>query len=157
MTETVETPAAPTTPEGAQARLGELTATKEFGERLMAGDVSTRAQFQSLSELAAGLEKLPGAEELTAIAEREADDRNNATFVKGVRESGLEIRDEVLNEVITGAKVSQEEFDAAKRWMVRHSSDAEWGKKVLNNDPEARKQLFLSSVILSSDIKDATT
>ena len=109
-----------------------------------------------MTTLAAGLEKRPGAEELQAITEKQIDDRNAATFVKGVREDGLDIRAEVLNEAITGAPVSQQEFDMARQWMARHMADAEWSRKLLANDPDARKGLFLASVILSSSIKEAT-
>jgi hypothetical protein len=107
-----------------------------------------------LTTLAAGLEKRPGAEELQAITEKQIDDRNAATFVKGVREDGLDIRDEVLNEAITGAPVSQQEHDLAKQWMVRHLANQEWSGRLLKNDPDARRELFLASVILKSDIKE---
>jgi hypothetical protein len=92
-----------------------------------------------------------------AITEKQIDDRNAATFVKGVREDGLDIRDQVLQEAITGAPVSQQEHDLAKQWMARHMADQEWSRKLLANDPDARRELFLASVILKSDIKIPAT
>ncbi len=61
----------------------------------------------------------------------------------------------VLQEAITGAPVSQVEHDLAKQWLARHMADQEWSRKLLANDPDARRGLFLASVILKSDIKEA--
>ena len=152
MTGTVETPAAPTTPQDAQARLGELTASKEFGERLMAGDVATRTEFQSLSTLAAGLEKLPGAEELSAIATKENDDRNAADFIRGVKES-IDVRPEVLRQAVYDETVRKDEYAAAQQWMKRHMADEAWSKRLLAGDEIARRELFLASTLLSKEPK----
>jgi hypothetical protein len=148
-------PAPPTTVEGAQARLSALTADKEYGARLLNGNTAARAEFQSVSLLAAGLEKQPGAEELSAISEKQADDRHAAIFVKGVRDDGLDIRDEVLKEAITGAPVSQQDHDLAKSWMSRLMADREQSQKLLAGNIPLREQLFRASTILSASIKES--
>jgi|NGEPerStandDraft_6_1074524.scaffolds.fasta_scaffold345139_1 hypothetical protein len=155
MTEVAAQPAPPPTPEAAQARLSELTKSADFGAKLMAGDVSTRAEFSNLTTLAAGLERRPGAEELHAISENEADARHAAIFVKGVRDDGLDIRDEVLKEAITGAPVSQQDHDLAKQWMARLLASPELSKQLLAGDIAAREQLFRASTILSANIKES--
>jgi hypothetical protein len=158
MTDAVEQqqqPAPPTTPEGAQARLSELTKSADFGVRLMNGDVATRAVFSNLTTLAAGLERRPGAEELQKISENEADARHAKIFVKGVRDSGMNIRDEVLKEAIAGAPVSQQDHNLAKNWMGRLMADPEQSKKLLAGDIPLREQLFRASTILSASIKES--
>ena len=147
-----EVAAQPTTVEGAQARLAELTGNKDFGAKLMAGDVATRAEFQSVSQLAAGLEKRPGAEELSAISEREADGRNTADFIAGVRES-VDVRDEVLRQAIHDETVPAAEHNAVQQWLKRHMADKAWGARLLSGDADARRELFLASVTLSKEPK----
>jgi hypothetical protein len=145
-------PAPPTTVAGAQARLSELTADKTWSEKLLAKDTTVLSEFQSLSQLAAGLERRPGAEELQAISENEADARHAASFIKGVKDSGMNIRDEVLKEAITGAPVSQQDHDLAKQWMARLMADREASSKLLAGDISLREQLFRASTILSANI-----
>jgi len=148
-------PAPPTTSDAAQARLSALTADKEYGARLLNGDTAARAEFLSVSQLAAGLEKRPGAEELSAISEQQADARHIASFIKGVKNSGMNIRDEVLKEAISGAPVSQQDHDLAKSWMSRLMADQEQSKKLLAGDIQMREQLFRASTILSANIKES--
>jgi hypothetical protein len=144
MTEAVEQP---TTVDGAQARLSELTANKEFGAKLLAGDVATRTEFQSLSALAAGLEKRPGAEELSAIAAKDNDNRNAADFTRAVKES-IDVRDEVLRQAIYDETVSKDEHTSVQQWLKRHMADEAWSKRLLAGDADARRELFLASVTL---------
>lgn len=150
MTEAIQTPAAPTSPEGAQARLGELVGSREFSERLMAGDVATRMEFQSLSTLAAGLEKLPGAEELSAIATKENDDKYAGDFVRGVKET-VDVRDEVIRQAIYDKTVTKAEHTAVQQWMNRHMADQAWSKRLMAGDADARREFFLASVTLSKE------
>jgi hypothetical protein len=150
MTETVEAPVAPTTPEGAQTRLGELTGNKEFAAKLMAGDVATRTAFQSLSTLAAGLEKLPGAEELSAIATKENDDKFAADFIRAVKAT-VDVRDEVIRQAIYDETVTKAEHTAVQQWMNRHMADEAWSKRLMAGDADARREFFLASVTLSKE------
>jgi hypothetical protein len=152
MTEVATTP--PTTPEGAQVRLGELTADKAWGAKLVAGDTAARAEFDSLSRLVSGADTAPSAEQLAARSAQAQDNRNTADWIRGVKES-VDVSDQVLAQVIGGEKVSKAEHDAAKQWLSRHSADEAWVKRLLAGDSEARKEQFLCSVILSSEIKDA--
>jgi hypothetical protein len=143
----------PATSEAAHARLGELTADKAWGAKLVAGDTAVRAEFDSLSRLVSGTDTAPTAEQFAARSERAANDRNTVSFINGVRES-VDVSDGVLAQVIGGEKVSKAEFDAAKQWFARHSADESWVKRLLSGDSEARKEHFLASVILSSGIKE---
>jgi hypothetical protein len=147
-------PAPPSTPEAATTRLAELTGSTEWGQRLMSGETAARAEFDSLTRLVSGADIAPSAEQLAARSERAANDRNTADFIRGVREQ-VDVSDGVLAQVIGGEKVSKAEHDAAKQWLSRHSSDESWVKRLLSGDSEARKEHFLVSVILSSEIKDA--
>jgi hypothetical protein len=147
-------PAPPTTPDGAQARLGALTADKAWGAKLVAGDSAARIEFDSLSRLLSGADTAPTAEQLAARSAHEQDNRNVRSFIAGVKDS-VDVSDGVLAQVIGGEKVSKAEHDAAKQWLSRHSSDQAWVKRLLSGDSEARKEHFLCSVILSSEIKDA--
>jgi hypothetical protein len=126
------------------------TGNREFGAKLLAGDLATRTEFNNLTTLAAGLEKRPGAEELQAISEKEADDRNAASFVRGVRES-VDVRDEVLRQAIHDDTVTKAEHDAVQQWLKRHMADPAWSKRLLDGDGDARRELFLASVTLSKE------
>jgi hypothetical protein len=140
----------PTTVEGAQARLSELTKDADFGAKLMANDVATRAEFNNLTTLAAGLEKRPGAEELQAIHDKQADDRNAESFIKSTKES-VDVRDEVLRQAIYDETVPKTERDAVEQWLKRAMSDEAWSKRLLAGGAEERRQLFLASVVLSKE------
>jgi hypothetical protein len=156
VTDAAAQPAAPATPDTAQAALRDFTGNKEIGAKLLAGDVATRAEFDKLSTRAAGLERRPGAEELSAISSHEEDARNAKSFIKGVRDDGLDVRDEVLKEAIDGTPVSKADHDLAKNWMSRLMADQEQSKKLLAGDIQMREQLFRASTILSANIKKAS-
>jgi hypothetical protein len=153
VTEPLQPATPPTTPEGANVRLAELSSDKSWGDRLVAGDTAVRAEFDGLTRLISGTDTSVTAEQLAARSEREANDRNTQDFIRGVREQ-VDVRDEVLQQVIRGEKVSQAEFDAAKQWQSRHFQDQAWVRKFLAGDLEAKKEHFLASVILASEIKE---
>jgi hypothetical protein len=155
MTESVVTPPAPTTPESAQARLGELTGDKAWGAKLTSGDTATLAEFNTLTNMITGGGTAPTAQELAARSERINNDGFTREFIRGVREQ-VDVRDEVLAQVIGGEKVTKAEFDAAKAWQARHLADNAWTKRLLDGDADAKRELFLCSVILSSEIKEPT-
>jgi hypothetical protein len=152
MTDAVEQPTAPSTVEGAQSRLAELTGSKDFGARLLNGDVAATREFKSVSLLAAGLEKRPGAEELSAISVKEADDRNAADFARSVRES-VDVRPEVIRQAIYDETVTQAEHTEVGQWLKRHMADEAWTKRLLAGDRDARRDFFLASVTLSKEPK----
>lgn len=149
-----EVVAPPTTPEGAHARLAELTGNAAWGAKLLAGDTAVKAEFTTLSTIIAGPEAAaPTAEQLAGRSERASNDANTREFIRSTRES-VDVSDGVLAQIIGGEKVSKAEFDAAKAWKSRHFADEGWTKRLLAGDAEAKRDWFNCSVILSSNVKE---
>jgi predicted transcriptional regulator len=152
-------PTDPKTPTEAQARLDALTKNKDWGDKLTAGDVTTRREFTSLTEMAAKAEHRldnvlagkvePELMELTS-AEHPLSTRNLASVVESFREMGLS--DGTIKQAIEGGTVSKEEHGQAKQAMALLMSDAEWSKRLLSGDWSAKRDLQLLSIILNSQV-----
>ena len=141
--------------EDAAAKLERFTQDRGKGQKLQAGDVETRREFDELVKAAADanpieaamtgkLPELPTGEQVLM--------KNTAGMLK---EFG--IRDEVIRETLSGQPVTQAEHDATKIWRDQHLADKEYVKKWLNGDIEARKEMMLASIILSSKIRGKAT
>lgn len=146
MTDAAMTP--PTTPDGALARLGELTADPTWSSKLLANDATTRGEFDSLSKIATG-----NGEAIAAATTAVNDERHLAEFTRGVRES-FPVNNDVLQQIAEGKPVGQADKDLGEQWMKQFQSDKERVRKMLDGDSEIRRQFFHASVLIASDVKD---
>jgi hypothetical protein len=137
----------PSTPDGAMARLGELTSDQTWTGKLLAGDATTRGEFDSLSRLAAG-----DGEAIAAATTAANDQRNFADFAKGAREIG--VSDAVLAQIAKGDPVSQADHEVGTNWLKRLANDPDMASKYLRGDSELKQKAFLASVLAVSTVKD---
>lgn len=144
-------PVTPMTAPEAQAVLSQRSADVSWGQRLLAGDVATRAEFNSLtktiSEADTGAEALAG--KFTSPAS--ADAHMLGVGVEQLRSAGL--ADDVIKSVIAGTPVSAAEQAAVKRLMASKMADQGWTEKLLKNDVDTKREFTLMSIVLSAEIR----
>jgi hypothetical protein len=151
--------ASPATPAEAQARLDALTRNKDWGEKYLSGNIEARREFASLTEMAAQAEYRldnvlagkvePELMELTS-SEHPLSTRNLSSAVESLREFGLS--DDVIRQAVTGRPVSAEERRAVEQFRAMRLSNGDWAKKLLAGDHDARRELTLMSIVLSSEV-----
>jgi len=152
----------PKTPSEARRRLTELTADKQWSEDFTAGKVEARREFEGLTKMAAQaddrLENVlagkaePGLMEVTN-AENPLTTRDLAGAIADLREAGL--RDQTIKEIFEGTKMPAEIRRRCEQLKAKKMGDAEWTRKLLAGDHEAKRELTLISAVLSADIEAA--
>jgi hypothetical protein len=142
----------PATPEAATARLTELTADKEWGLKVTAGDPAAVAEFHSLTELSVR-EPAQTAEQIAEASQRAADDRNLKSFLDGAR-AQFPVSDDVAKQIAEDQPVSEPEKQLGIQWLQQLTNDRELTAKLMNGDIKTRQQFFNASVLASSAVKD---
>jgi hypothetical protein len=130
-------PLNPTTASEAQARLQTLTASAEWGKRLLAGGIEERREFAQLTELAAGADNTadaiagttPEPFAIQTVGPNELNSHDRATAVEMFRDAGL--RDEVIAEALNGGTVTRAEYAAVKALRSARHGDAAWRQRFL--------------------------
>jgi hypothetical protein len=168
---TNETPTPPTTPEAARATLQARIADKDWGAKLLASDPATRSDWENLSKIASGDSEAIAAAKATAASATPSDDkpktmqelaaaaaaeehgRRVTSYLASVREK-FEVSAGVEDELRTGKPVTQAEFDAVKKLRTQRMNDPDWSARLLKGDPEAARESFLMSMVLSSNIRE---
>ncbi len=158
-------PQIPDTAAAAGEKLATLQADKAWTDRLLAADPAVKQEWNGLHErVARGDDEAKVAESLgervsaamTGSLQSMPDSEAELMNVTAGMLRELGIRDEVIVQTLSGQEVSQVEFDAVKHWQTRALQDAEFTKKYLNGDPEARQKMTLAAIVLSSAIKGET-
>jgi hypothetical protein len=147
---------APKTPADASARLATLQADKTFTDRLLAGGIAERKEWDSLLSLASSGDKVDAAVSMPGGVANSVPDselRQLASTAADLRELGLP--DEVVRQALSGAPVSAEEYRAVRQWRDERTSDGEWSKKFLAGDALAKKQMTIANIIISGGIKES--
>ncbi|WP_426608648.1 hypothetical protein [Bradyrhizobium sp. McL0616] len=145
------TPALPATPAEAATRLGELKADPKWTASLLSGGPAQVREFQDLHEIAAKGSDVAAAMAGGSPTMASSDLREmigTAEMLKDVGFTPLSIR-----ETLEGRPASQAEVDMATKWKADHLSDAEWVKRLMSGDVEAKRHLLVANVILSSPVK----
>jgi hypothetical protein len=152
----IETPAPPATPAEAATRLDQIRsgADPKFTEAFLAGHPERVREFQELHELAAKGADSESVDQAMAgvLPEMPSSDMRQlvgtAELLKSVGFTPLSIK-----ETLEGRPASQAEVDMATKWKADHMSNAEWVKRLMSGDVEARRHLLVANVILSSPVK----
>jgi hypothetical protein len=160
---TPEIPAIPATAVEAQARLGALQSTREWTDKLMAGD---RAVYQEWHGLHArvnrgddqGDAKASLADRVSAAMSAAAGVEIPSGDARMMHETaehlrGIGIREEVIEQTLSGHEVTQTEFNLVKLWKDRAMRDQEFTKKYMSGDPDARQKMTLANIVLTSNVK----
>jgi hypothetical protein len=151
----------PTTPTEARARLVDLTADKQWSEDFTAGRVEARREFATLTEMAAQADDrlenaLAGKADAQLLevtnAENPLTSRDIGTAINDLREAGL--RDETIREIFDGVKMPAEIRRRCEQLKAKKLGDAEWTKRLLAGDHEAKRELTLISAVLSAEVAE---
>lgn len=156
----------PTTTEGAQARLTELTGNAEWGAKLMAGDAATRTEFDNLSRLASGVTASSGFEQPGAsptveqmIEQQKADEARrevglldqhfNLAGLPASNEAGVDVR-----EWATGKKSITPELRAmAEAKLQAFSRDRDFMRRLFDGGQEENRLLAIASAMLIAPVE----
>ena len=151
----------PQTPAEAKAQLDDLSKDKGWADKLMAGDVAARREFDVLTKMQADADdRLEGVLNGTAqpqmmeltTPEHPLSTRDLQSGVDGLREAG--VREEVIRDFLRGEPVSKETRQLVERFQAKRHGDAEWVKKLLAGDHEANRELTTMSIVLSAPIAE---
>jgi hypothetical protein len=152
-------PATATTPAEAQARMDALTQNQEWRDKLFAGDVATRSEFDTLTKLQADAadrvanvmagKTEPPVMEMTT-PEHPLSTHDLASSVETLREAG--IGDEAIRQALNGDPVSAEERRQVEHFKTARFGDEEWRRALLSGDHEARRELALMSIVLGAEV-----
>lgn len=124
--------------QAAIGRKAELMADPAWRDRYIKGDGPERVEMQALNA------KIAGPRPVTEPVDPD--------IIEHVRSAG--VSDEVVKQVETRRPISQEEYDMVARWKTAHLKDPAWRQKYFDGDYEARKQMMLANITLSSPIKE---
>jgi hypothetical protein len=154
-------PLKPADAQDARARLDKLSADKSFADRLFAGDIAARKEFDELvaasaagddvGDRIANIQEPAPLFETTSSQSGQMNRRDLASIVDTLRDAGL--RDEVVAEALNGGKVTRAEYAAAKALQASRHGDADWRARFLaGNWAEVREQMLLN-IVLTNEIK----
>lgn len=150
------------TPASAHSRLGELTATHEWRDRLLAGDVAAKTEFQNLTTKIAGNDPADtgviDAAMAGAVPGRDlptTEGRQMASIADWMR--GLGISDPVIREHLEGKGVSPVEMKLVEAWKQRQMSDKGFVAKFLANDAEAKRLMATADAVIARGLKTELT
>lgn len=148
------------TPTEAAAKLSTLTQDKDWGGKLLNGDVATRREFDALSTLAANagsrLDAVMAGAEPPMIEMTDEDhpmtSHHLATMVGWMREDGMS--DATIRQIAEGQPVTKEEHRTASQALTALMGDREWTAKLMKGDVRARRDHGLLHAIINSPIKE---
>lgn len=157
MTDQQQQTAPPTNAAEAATRLAALSADKTWSTNLLAGDVAAAKEFADLTTLVASGD--PVEQAMAGLIPRDGLPSSDVVLMAKTTEMlrDFGIRDEVIQQTLTGQEITQAEHDAAKAWKTRISSDPVWVQRYLKGDAECREKMTLADIILSSPIKQGAS
>jgi hypothetical protein len=146
-------PAPPANAAEAATRLDQLKQDPKWTEALMRGGPAQTQEFHSLHEVISKGDNIdvamsgvlpPGIIQDGAAVEM----RGTAELLQTMGFTPLMIR-----ETLSGKEATQAEVDMATKWKADHFSNAEWVKRLMSGDVEARRHLLTANIILNSPIE----
>jgi hypothetical protein len=152
------TPAAPPA-NAAEARtaLDGKMADKQWGARLFSGDAATTTEYRELRALADSPD--PAHAVARAMSGAGVGEIQNSSDVEMRGMAGY-LRERGFNELqvqetLVGREATQAEVDAARMWKAQNLGSREFVTRLLAGEPDARRQLLVANVILTSPVKSA--
>jgi hypothetical protein len=151
-------PAPPATPQEARTRLDTLIKDRDFGARLVAGDAAANREFSALQKQADSID--PTDKVAAAMAGivspgpfQDSDHVQMMHTAEMLREVG--VREEVIAETLRGHTVSENEMRLVEAWRSRQMKDPAFVRSFLSGDPEARRLMTLSAIVVSGGVTGA--
>jgi len=150
--ETPATPAPPSTPAEASARLDALRSDSKWTASLLSGGPAETKEFHTLHELASKGDSVDMA--IGGVLQpgviQNSEHMQNIGAAEMLRELG--IRDDVIRETLQGKSETKPWYDETVRWKADHMSNPDWVKRLMSGDVEARRQLMLANIIITGGI-----
>jgi hypothetical protein len=147
-------PLAPENPSDARRRLDVLIADRDFGERLLAGNVEAKQEFDKLQKLAAEADIPAPSEEalFSTTTDGALPPRDVAKWAAGERDLGF--GDTALGEILSGKPHTAEEVFIAKSLKARAFRDVEFVKALEAGNPDAVRRWKLWTYIIAGGTED---
>lgn len=128
-------------------------ADKQWGAKLFAGDVPVTTEYRSLRDLI-NKPDLTG-EVAAAMSNQDHGGIIQDSSVVELRGAAGFLREMGLNETqvaetLSGKEPSQAEIDMAKQWKTQTFKSKEFVNRLFAGEPDARQQLLVANIILSS-------
>jgi hypothetical protein len=137
----------------ARARLDSLTGDKDWGARVMSGDVAANKEFHDLTAMvAAGGDAVDQA--IAGIVPGDIPDAGQKRMTEAatwMREHGLS--DGVIRQTLTDHEVTPQEVRAVEAWKAQKMRSPEFTKAFLAGEPDPVREMLLADIVLSSPIK----
>lgn len=148
-------PAPAPTPDEAAAKLAELRGSQDWTAKFLAGNGPELAEYRKLSEIA-----LNSGDKITKAMAGMLDDAPfqdsahmlNIGTASMLREAGM--GNDVIRQVLSGGTVTQQERDAATQVKAKLMGNADFSKRYLAGDAEAKQQMTLLNIVLSSSVQE---
>jgi hypothetical protein len=151
-------PIAPANAQDARRRLDVLIADRDFGARLLDGNVDAKAEWDRLQQLAAEnidpVNPPPSDQIFHTTMNGELPPGAVASFVAFAR-NDLGFSDQAITEMVTGKKMSAELVARARGWRAMAMRQPEFAKLVNEGNPHAHARLLEANAILAAGIEDA--
>ena len=147
------------TPQAAQSRLGELSATAEWRDRFLAGDAAAKSEFTNLTTKIVGNDRADTAlidAAMTGVVAGSEFPTTESRQMAGIADwmRGLGIRDAVIREHLESKGVSRDEMKLVEGWKQRQMADKGFVAKFLANDAEAKRLLATADAVIARGIKE---
>ena len=156
-----------TTPAEARAALDERIANAAWSDRFMNGHVETKREFESLTEMVASAHSrldmiLDGTAEAQFMEVTSNDPDigpalstdKMSQLVAQFRESGFS--DATIRQAFGQVSVTPEEHRTVSALKDQKMANADFQKRYLAGDLEARREMDLMNIVLNSPIKEKT-
>jgi hypothetical protein len=132
-------------------------ADKDWGAKLLSGDAAVTTEYRGLRDLInrpdpadSVAQAMSGADLGFMPNSADVQMRNYAGFL---RENGL--NDLQVSETLVGREATQAEVDAARLWKQQNLNSKEFAARLMSGEPDARRQLLVANIILTSPLKSA--
>jgi hypothetical protein len=137
----------------ARAALDGRMADPSWGAKVFAGDPDANRELRELTGKAAGSDDSTIAVAMSGKPGEMPD--TETRIMQGtagmLREVG--VREEIIEQVLKGHKVSEPEYKLTEAWKARHMKDPVFVKAYLSGEVEPREKMTLANIILSGGIK----
>ncbi|HEY1982968.1 MAG TPA: hypothetical protein VGH13_23050 [Xanthobacteraceae bacterium] len=144
--------------EQAVAKLAERQKNSDWTAKVLSGSGPEVKEFHELMAAKSGGDKISaiidGSAEVSSFEVTtggELSTYNQMQSAEWLREMGID--DKSIRQILTGAEVSKQEFDAAKTRRSDRMQDAEFVKRWLSGNREAAREMTLLNIIIASGVK----
>ena len=131
--------------------------------RMLAGNGPEASEFRSLMEAKSGpptgedriAQIINGSIErpsFETVSDGELSIQNQISSAAWLKEAG--ISEGAIREVLEGRRCTRAEYDAAKQLGASRMKNAEWVKKLLAGDHDARRELLLLGIIKTAGYEE---